>query len=33
MEAAPRHRGPIRPLDWLEGVRVPGAQMTSGRLG
>jgi AraC family transcriptional regulator len=25
--------GPIRPLDWLKGVRVPGAQTTSGRLG
>ena len=33
MEAAPRHGDPIRPLDWLEGVRVPGAQTTSGRLG
>jgi AraC family transcriptional regulator len=29
----PRHGDPIRPLDWLEGVRVPGAQTTSGRLG
>jgi hypothetical protein len=33
MEAASRHGDPIRPLDWLEGVRVPGAQTTSGRLG
>ena len=33
MEAAPRRGDPIRPLDWLEGVRVPGAQTTSGRLG
>ena len=33
MEAAPRHRGPIRPLDLLEGVPVPGAQTTSARLG
>jgi AraC family transcriptional regulator len=33
MEAAPRHSGPIRPLDVLAGVRVPGAQTTSARLG
>jgi AraC family transcriptional regulator len=33
MEAAPRRGGPIRPLDVLEGVRVPGAQTTSARLG
>src|SRR5262249_44266270 len=33
MEAVPRHRDPISPLDWLEGVRFPGAQTTSGRLG
>src|SRR5262245_9908669 len=33
MEAAPRHGDPIRPLDCLAGVRVPGAQTTSARLG
>jgi AraC family transcriptional regulator len=33
MEAAPRHGEPIRPLDWLESIRVPGAQTTSARLG
>src|SRR5262245_43127607 len=33
MDATSRHGDPIRPLDWLEGVPVPGAQTTSGALG
>ena len=33
MEAGPRHRDPIRPLDLFEGAPVPGAQTTSARLG
>src|SRR5262249_60868751 len=32
-EIGPVRGGPIAPLDWLGGVRVPGAQTTSGRLG
>jgi AraC family transcriptional regulator len=32
-ETGPVRGDPIAPLDWLGGVRVPGAQTTSGRLG